>query len=68
MHLWHKDRVCTCSTVDKAGVTPRADTVYAVGSAVVGEHLDLSFYVYAAISIMYKISCGLCGGPTPLKG
>lgn len=50
-----------------ADVYPAADTVYAVGSAVVGAHLNLALYVDAAILIMYKMSCGLCGGTTSVK-
>lgn len=42
------------------------DTVYTVGSAVVGSYFNLAFYRDAAIIIIYKISCGFCGGPTSI--
>lgn len=46
---------------------PTADTVYPVGSAVMGSHFLFPLYVYAVIMIMYKMSCGLCGGTTSMN-
>lgn len=64
VHLCERDHKCTCETVDKAGVSSSADTVYMVGSTVVGSSDNFAKHVYTAILMIYKISCGLCGGTT----
>lgn len=64
VHLCTTDPKRTLETVKKAGVHSTADTVYTVGSAVVGSYLLFALHVDAAMIIIYKISCGLCGGTT----
>ncbi len=64
VHLCERDHVCTCETVDSAGVSSTTDTVYLVGSTVVGSSNNLPLHVYTAMLIMYKIPCGLWGGTT----
>lgn len=64
VHVRITDPKCPCETVDEAGVHSTADTVYTVGSAVIGSYLSLTLHVYAIIIIIYKISCGLRGGTT----
>lgn len=67
VHLCTEDPKVTKETVDEAGVKPRADTVYPVGSAVVGSYLSFALHVDAALLILYKIPGGLCLGPTSVK-
>lgn len=56
------DWVKFCEIVDSVGVYLFVDMVYVVGFVVVGVYLNLFFYVYVVIMIIYKIFVGLCSG------
>lgn len=64
MTLCSTDPVVPCETLDEAGVASTADVVYPTGSAVGKVTFSLALHVDAAMPIIYKASCGLCGGTT----
>lgn len=62
VYLGIVDWVKFCEIVDSVGVYFFVDMVYVVGFVVVGVYLNLLFYVYVVMIIIYKILVGLWSG------